>query len=60
MAKINLLLGIHNHQPVENFDGVFKDSYEKCYLPFIQALESHPKIRLTLHYTVTFMGMDRI
>ncbi|MBI5180208.1 MAG: DUF1926 domain-containing protein [Nitrospirae bacterium] len=51
MAKINLLLGIHNHQPVGNFDNVFKDSYEKCYLPFIQALESHPKIRLTLHYT---------
>ncbi|MBI5043102.1 MAG: DUF1926 domain-containing protein [Nitrospirae bacterium] len=51
MAKINLLLGIHNHQPVGNFEGVFKEAYEKCYLPFIKALEDHPKIRLTLHYT---------
>ena len=51
MAKINLLLGIHNHQPVGNFDGVFKEAYEKCYLSFISALERHPKIRLSLHYT---------
>lgn len=51
MAKINLLIGIHNHQPVGNFEGVFKEAFERCYLPFIQILEKHPKIRLTLHYT---------
>ncbi|MFA5059783.1 MAG: alpha-amylase/4-alpha-glucanotransferase domain-containing protein [Candidatus Omnitrophota bacterium] len=48
---VNLLLAMHNHQPVGNFDGVFKEAYEKSYRPFLDVLERHPKIKVALHYT---------
>lgn len=49
--SIHLGLVIHNHQPVGNFPWVFQHVYEAAYLPFIEALERHPRIRLALHYT---------
>ncbi len=51
MKKIKLALGIHNHQPVGNFDFVFEDAYKRAYLPFLEILEKHPKIKLAQHYT---------
>jgi len=48
---INFCFGIHNHQPVGNFDHVFEDAYRKCYFPFIELLESFPRIKVTLHNT---------
>src|SRR5205809_3849400 len=50
-ASIHLGLVIHNHQPVGNFPWVFQQVYEESYLPMIQALEQHPQVRLSLHYT---------
>ncbi len=49
MAGIHFILGIHNHQPVGNFPHVFRDAYEKAYLPFLEVLEKHPSIPLSLH-----------
>ncbi|MFQ5865199.1 MAG: alpha-amylase/4-alpha-glucanotransferase domain-containing protein [bacterium] len=51
MRKINIAFGIHNHQPVGNFDYVFEEAYQKSYLPFLELLEKHPKIRVAQHYT---------
>lgn len=51
MKRVNFLFGIHNHQPVGNFDFVFEDAYQKSYLPFIETLERHPKIRIAIHFT---------
>jgi len=51
LKKINIAFGIHNHQPVGNFDFVFEDAYEKAYLPFLELLERHPHIRMAKHYT---------
>jgi 4-alpha-glucanotransferase len=51
MRSVTLLLGIHNHQPVGNFEHVFRAAYERCYRPFLDVLERHPTIRVTLHYT---------
>ncbi len=51
MHPVTLLLGIHNHQPVGNFGHVFRKAYDRCYRPFLDLLERHPRIRLTLHYT---------
>ena len=50
-ASIHLGLVIHNHQPVGNFPWVFQQVYEDSYLPMIDALEQHPTVRLSLHYT---------
>jgi len=49
--RISLALAIHNHQPVGNFGWVIADSYERAYLPMVEALERHPGVRLSLHYT---------
>jgi alpha-amylase len=49
LAKFQLLLIIHGHQPIGNFESVFESAYLKSYLPFVQTLEKHPSIRLGLH-----------
>ena len=49
--RISLALAIHNHQPVGNFGWVFAEVYEQAYLPMLEALERHPGVRLSLHYT---------
>lgn len=51
MKKINFLIGIHNHQPVGNFERVFEKGFQKCYRPFLEIMEKHPSIRFSLHYT---------
>ena len=51
MPKIHLVLLIHSHQPVGNFDHVFETLYERSYLPFLERLEKHPAVRLGLHYS---------
>jgi alpha-amylase/alpha-mannosidase (GH57 family) len=48
---MTLLLAIHNHQPVGNFDFVFKEAYDRAYKPFFDILENHPLVKLSLHYS---------
>jgi 4-alpha-glucanotransferase len=50
-AKLNLVLLVHAHQPVGNFDSVFEQTYARCYRPFVEILERHPKIHIGLHYS---------
>lgn len=51
MPKFRLLLLIHSHQPVGNFEDVFESSYRTAYLPFVQAVSRHPAVRVGLHYS---------
>lgn len=50
-ASINLIFGCHSHQPIGNFPEVFREAYEKAYRPFVDVLERHPHMHVTLHYT---------
>jgi 4-alpha-glucanotransferase len=49
MPSVRLILALHNHQPVGNFDDVFASAYRLSYLPFLDVLESYPDIRFSLH-----------
>ena len=49
--KVHLVLALHSHQPVGNFDGVFEEAFQKAYLPFLKVLKSHPKIPVALHWS---------
>ena len=49
--RISLALAIHNHQPVGNFGWVLAEVFDQAYLPMVEALERHPTIRLSLHYS---------
>ncbi|RMF56485.1 MAG: 4-alpha-glucanotransferase, partial [Calditrichaeota bacterium] len=51
MKKIKVAFGIHNHQPVGNFDFVFEEAHDKAYSPFLDLLERHPGIRMVQHYS---------
>lgn len=51
MKTINLVIGIHNHQPLGNFDHVIEDAYQKSYKPFLDVLKKFPGIRISQHYT---------
>ncbi|MBN1542457.1 DUF1926 domain-containing protein [candidate division KSB1 bacterium] len=51
MKTINLVLGLHNHQPVGNFDFVFEEAYQRAYLPFLQVLSDHPGVKAVQHYS---------
>jgi 4-alpha-glucanotransferase len=51
VPKFQFVLLIHGHQPVGNFDNVIEQAYAHSYLPFVQLLEKHPKIRIGLHYS---------
>lgn len=48
---VTLLMAIHCHQPAGNFGFVFEEAYAKAYEPFLQVLERHPGVRLSLHYS---------
>ncbi len=49
--RISLALALHNHQPVGNFGWVYAEVFEGAYVPMIEALERHPGVRLSLHYS---------
>src|SRR4051812_1575512 len=49
--RISLALTLHNHQPVGNFGWVIAETYDRAYLPMLDALERHPAVRVALHYT---------
>jgi 4-alpha-glucanotransferase len=49
MSQVRLILALHNHQPVGNFDGVFEEAYRSSYRPFLDALEKYPEIPFALH-----------
>ena len=49
MSAVRLILALHNHQPVGNFDGVFEAAYRDSYLPFLEVLEGYPEIPFALH-----------
>jgi len=51
LSKFNLVLLIHAHQPIGNFDEVMEHTYTRSYLPFVDCVAKHPRVRLGLHYS---------
>lgn len=49
--QIDVVLGIHCHQPVGNFPDVIEDAFQRSYRPFIDALANYPDIKAVAHYT---------
>lgn len=49
MSSVRLVLALHDHQPIGNFDGVFEDSYRDAYAPFLDVLDDYPGISIVLH-----------
>ncbi len=47
----SLILCVHAHQPVGNFDNVFEEAYQKSYRPFFEIVEKHSSILLSCHFS---------
>lgn len=54
-GRIRLVLAIHNHQPVGNFDHVFEEAFQKSYAPFLNVLRDYPEIPICLHTSGSLM-----
>ncbi|MGQ0636381.1 MAG: alpha-amylase/4-alpha-glucanotransferase domain-containing protein [Planctomycetaceae bacterium] len=50
-CRIRLVLALHDHQPIGNFDGVFESAYGDSYSPFLDVLEKYPEIPVVLHHS---------
>ncbi len=51
MNKMQLLLGVHNHQPIDNFSHVVDKAVATCYEPFFRTLEKYENIRISVHFS---------
>ena len=51
MDRLAFCFGVHNHQPIGNFDHVMVEATERAYRPFLERLEQRPEVRLSVHCT---------
>ncbi len=49
MTGVRLILALHDHQPVGNFDDVFEAAYRSAYRPFLDAIEPYSDVPFVLH-----------
>jgi alpha-amylase len=49
MPAVRLILAVHNHQPVGNFEGVFESAYRDSYRPFLEVMEDYPQLPFVVH-----------
>ncbi|MFW9827918.1 MAG: alpha-amylase/4-alpha-glucanotransferase domain-containing protein [Candidatus Thorarchaeota archaeon] len=49
--SVNLPIVFHFHQPVDNFEWVFEDVFNKSYDPLIDSLFKYKEIKTTLHFS---------
>ncbi len=43
--------GVHNHQPIGNFDSVLVETTERAYHPLLERLRARTEVRLSVHCT---------
>jgi alpha-amylase len=48
-SKINFIISVHAHQPVDNFKHVFAKAYKFSYKPFLEVLKKFPEVKISLH-----------
>lgn len=48
---VRFIFAVHNHQPVGNFDHVFRQAFDMSYLPFTEVLKRHPGVKVSMHFS---------
>ena len=54
-SPIRFILALHNHQPVGNFDFVFRRAYEDSYRPFLDVFSRYESLKISLHVSGSLM-----
>jgi len=52
---VRLILALHNHQPIGNFDHVFEQAYQDSYLPFLDVFSRYDSLKMSLHTSGSLM-----
>jgi 4-alpha-glucanotransferase len=47
--RIRLILALHNHQPVGNFDYIFQQAFDESYRNFLDVFSRYPSLKISLH-----------
>ena len=47
--SLAFIFGVHNHQPLGNFDQVVDEAVRRAYRPFFQTLSRFPEVRVLVH-----------
>ena len=50
-ARLSLCFGVHDHQPVGNFDHVIAEASARAYQPFFELVRRRPELRVAVHVT---------
>jgi hypothetical protein len=58
-APLAFCFGVHNHQPIGNFEGVLREATERAYRPFFERLRARPEVRMTVHCTGSLLAWLR-
>lgn len=53
--RLRLVLVLHNHQPIGNFDHVIEQAYEDSYRPFLDVFAPYDTLRIALHTSGSLM-----
>jgi 4-alpha-glucanotransferase len=53
--RIRLILALHNHQPVGNFDHVFQQAFDDSYKPFLDVFSRYESLKISLHTSGSLM-----
>lgn len=53
--RIRLILALHNHQPVGNFDHVFQRAFDDSYRPFLDLFGRYESLKMSLHISGSLM-----
>jgi 4-alpha-glucanotransferase len=53
--RIRLVLALHNHQPVGNFDHVFQQAFDDSYSPFLDIFSRYKSMKMSLHISGSLM-----
>jgi alpha-amylase len=53
--NLRLVIVLHNHQPIGNFDGVFEAAYQDSYRAFLDVFEDYPNLPIALHTSGSLM-----
>ncbi|MDD4933034.1 MAG: DUF1926 domain-containing protein [Methylacidiphilaceae bacterium] len=55
LDSVQLVWVVHFHQPLGNFPETYRRFLERVCRPFLDALERHPRIRMGLHFSGSFL-----
>ncbi len=53
--NLRLVIVLHNHQPIGNFDGVFEFAYQDSYRAFLDVFEDYTNLPVALHISGSLM-----